>query len=665
MLRTLSRYVVVIAVALLVGIGLNALSSQEHLADQRLQVTQTSASIASRLQQTINEKVLITEGIAAVFVAEPQLPRDLFSRIVSNLVGNVEEVINVAAAPDLVIEYVYPLEPNRPAIGLDLRDYPEFMVAVETALLEDSTVVDGPFDLVQGGHGFITRSPVLTPGDNGDASSIWGVVSLVMDASLLFSASHFSQFEESLAVSVETRSGEHLYGRPNLEGEHPVQASVQVAGIDWVVSVVPLDGWAVQAPNSARIWAAVAAFAVLAMVIMRAFDWVFAKSERAETQLLEAIEALDDGFALFDEDDRLIVCNNRYKRMYSASAEAMVPGTHFEEILRFGLANGQYEQALGREDEWLADRLELHRSPGQPMEQRLSDGRWIRVVERLTPSGHTVGFRVDITALKKALDKAEAASAAKSDFLNTISHELRTPLTVVMGYNAFLSDPEKLPSYQNLLSALDSGNTSDIKSRFDAHQSDLRRFSRQINLSGQQLLELINGILDLAAIEEGTLQLKCEELCLRPICETVAEQFRPMAKQKNLQIHLEGNARKVFADPLRIRQILFNLIGNAVKFTPEGHVTVRLGESDSSVWIDVEDTGNGLAEDEMNIIFERFGQLDTSQAREHGGIGLGLPISKELAELHNGTVEAHSVQGRGSVFRLQLPALSLVTDDAA
>ncbi len=137
------------------------------------------------------------------------------------------------------------------------------------------------------------------------------------------------------------------------------------------------------------------------------------EGERAglEAQLVAAFEALDDGFALYDAEDRLVLCNARYREVYAASAAAMVPGVRFEDILRHGLAQGQYAEAAGREEAWLAERLAAHRGSGVRLEQRLGDGRWLRVVEKPTPEGGRVGFRVDITELKRQQAALEAANA--------------------------------------------------------------------------------------------------------------------------------------------------------------------------------------------------------------------------------------------------------------
>jgi signal transduction histidine kinase len=318
--------------------------------------------------------------------------------------------------------------------------------------------------------------------------------------------------------------------------------------------------------------------------------------------------------------------------------------------------SGQYVEALGREEEWIEERLAAHAEPGAPVEQLLPNGRWIRVEERRTESGNIVGFRVDITELKEALRRSEAASAAKSAFLNTVSHELRTPLTVVLGYNAFLGRMEVLPGYARLREAIEAGDTGAAIQRLEELREEVARYAHQIDASGRHLIDLISGILDLAAIEEGALRLETEELQLGPLIAEVAEQLCPLAQRRGLYLKVEEADVVALADPLRVRQILFNIAGNALKFTETGGITIRSGAAADDVWVEVEDTGVGIAPEDMALVFERFGQLDASDARHHGGAGLGLAISRDLAEMQGGSLEVESERGRGSIFRLRLKA---------
>jgi two-component system sensor histidine kinase BarA len=238
----------------------------------------------------------------------------------------------------------------------------------------------------------------------------------------------------------------------------------------------------------------------------------------------------------------------------------------------------------------------------------------------------------------------------KSDFLATMSHELRTPLNSILGFSEVL---------------LSSNGLSDKQNRWVAN----------IQSSGQQLLNLINDILDLAKIEAGKMQVRLVEFSIRDVCEGMLAMFRPMAEKKNIDL------RGVFAadipllrqDVVKFQQILSNLLSNAIKFTPEGgRVQLKAevdplgappaGLSSYARWggggyvvLTVSDTGVGIAREEQELIFEKFRQAGNPLTRQHAGTGLGLSIVRELSKLLGGEVSLQSELGRGSTFTVRLP----------
>ncbi|MEC8795049.1 MAG: ATP-binding protein, partial [Pseudomonadota bacterium] len=324
------------------------------------------------------------------------------------------------------------------------------------------------------------------------------------------------------------------------------------------------------------------------------------------------------------------------------------PGKTFEEILRFGLDQGQYADAIGREEDWLAERMARHFKPDQPIEQQLTDGRWLRILEKRTPDGGLVGLRVDITEQKRqqqALDEsrvaAESANRAKSAFLANMSHELRTPMNGVVGMAELLCDTEL--------------------------SEEQRLYSETIRHSGEALLSLLNDVLDYSKIEAEKLTLKPEPFDLERAIHDVVMLLQATAQDKDLDILIDYDLflpTQFTGDRGRIRQILTNLVGNAVKFTAAGHVLVRvvgLGcdeDGTQTIHITVEDTGIGIAEDMQEHIFGQFNQVEDQQNRMFEGTGLGLAITKQLVELMGGEIWVESEKGVGSCFgfRLILPA---------
>lgn len=245
------------------------------------------------------------------------------------------------------------------------------------------------------------------------------------------------------------------------------------------------------------------------------------------------------------------------------------------------------------------------------------------------------------SALKSAQTaraEADTANTIKDEFLAILSHELRTPLTSILGWS-------------NLL----------LTSKLDEQAS--KRAIETIARNAQAQRQLIDDLLDISRIISGKLRLEVRPVKLAPMIEAVVDVVRPAAVARNIHLktELDPVINPVSGDPDRIQQIIWNLLTNAIKFTPKGgHVQVRLENIGSNVEISVSDTGQGIAPEFLLHVFERFRQSDSSSTRRHGGLGLGLSIVRQLVELHGGTVTAESPGvGKGTTFKVTLPLLSL------
>ncbi len=365
-----------------------------------------------------------------------------------------------------------------------------------------------------------------------------------------------------------------------------------------------------------------------------------------QMRIWAAIEAIPDGFVLYDREERLVTCNQRYRDIYADSAPYMEVGVKFEDLLRHGLAAGAHPSALGREAEWMAERLHHHRHPGEIVEEQLANGRWIREQDHPTPDGGRVGLRIDVTAektqqaaLEAARIAAEAANRAKSAFLANMSHEIRTPMNGVVGMAELLCDT--------------------------ALTDDQRLFAETIRSSGEALLVIINDILDYSKIEAERLTLHPEPFDLERTIHEIAMLLQPRAREKGIDLLIDFDMflpTRYVGDPGRLRQVLTNLMGNAVKFTLKGHVLVRVvgveaGAGAQHLHISVEDTGIGIAPENLDAVFGEFNQVEDAANRKFEGTGLGLAITQRLVERMDGAVWVDSELGKGSCFgfRVTLP----------
>ena len=373
-------------------------------------------------------------------------------------------------------------------------------------------------------------------------------------------------------------------------------------------------------------------------------------AELAQTtaqRLHDALDATPDGFAIYDAGLDLVTANQVYMRSFDG-LEEMGPGIAYRRVLELCADEGIVDIGMLRPNAWV-DSMEARVMADviEPVVLRLWDGSCVRMIHRRTANGDLVALAVDITAtlereaeLEEARHKAEASSRAKSAFLANMSHELRTPLGGILGMAGLLVEDDL---------------SEDQKVQIEV-----------IRASGEALLGIVDDVLDLGRIEGARMALRPEPFEPRAVIEEVIRALRPSAMERGLTLEAdvdEALPPRLVGDPVRVRQALTNLVGNAVKFTPQGHVTIRaVGAGSPSpgllrLHLSVEDTGIGIEEAEMERMFGAFEQAQSDRDRSHDGAGLGLTLTRRLVEMMGGELWADSTPGAGSCFgfRIDLP----------
>lgn len=381
------------------------------------------------------------------------------------------------------------------------------------------------------------------------------------------------------------------------------------------------------------------------------------ENRQAHEVLNDAIESIGEGFVLYDADDRLVMCNSRYKSFFSRMTPMLEPGLPFDRFIRAAIETGHLDVGHDHETAIVERKRRRRQEQSATFIEALTDGRWLQVSNHLTLNGGVVTVFNDITELKKRemaliearnglqeqavrmqalMELAETASRSKSDFLAMISHEIRTPMNAVLGLAHLLAD-----------------------TNLAAEQA---RFVQGIDEAGAHLLGLINDILDFSRLEAEKADLQIQPVSIRNAINRSYSIVSVLAERKNLALRVDIDSALpdgILSDAARLNQILINLIGNAIKFTPSGTVNVRaepLTVTDETVGfrILVSDTGIGIPEEMRKRIFQPFERSHARDREMISGTGLGLAITHRLVTLMGGTIRLLETEGKGATFTVEL-----------
>lgn len=373
------------------------------------------------------------------------------------------------------------------------------------------------------------------------------------------------------------------------------------------------------------------------------------------SRLDHAIESIQEGFALFDAKDRLVLSNSQFGKLLFDGADVLTADISYEDLLKQMLA-GDIIVGDVAPQAWLNLALENHHEPTGSKLVQLKNDRWINATERRTEDGGTVMVVTDFTALKRhereldeLVERLRSASAAKSSFIANVSHELRTPLTAILGFSHIIKgrlDKTVFPK----VDATDRPT--------ERAMSQVRQNIEIMILEGERLTKMINDVLDLEKIEAGQMVWDIEDLDIGAIIEQAVAATTSLYKQKSLelQVNIEEALPLAIGDHDRLVQVVINLISNAVKFTDRGHVVCQAIRGDGSfVSVSVTDTGSGISPEDQAEVFDKFRQVGDTLTEKPTGTGLGLPICREIVEHLGGSICVESILGFGSTFTFQIP----------
>jgi two-component system cell cycle sensor histidine kinase PleC len=454
------------------------------------------------------------------------------------------------------------------------------------------------------------------------------------------------------------------------QGEQVFDRSFRLRHADGHWLCLRLRGHITRAPQSGELYLTAMAMAVDQDLIPGSVD--------ANARLRDAVETISEAFVLWDNQNRLVMCNSKYQQFHGLPEEVVRPGSAYDEIIA-SASEPIVRKRIAVEDKDDGD--------SRTYEAQLEDGRWLHINERRTRDGGYVSVGTDVTVLKEsqqrlgeseqqlrasvtelrssrreleqqkqqlvdlaekyALEKnrAEAANRAKSEFLANISHELRTPLNAVIGFSEVMQ--------RALFGPLG--------------HAKYQEYARDIHASGSFLLEVINDILDMSKIEAGRLSLDFDSVDVADIIEDSMKVVSQAAAERNITLGRHGPSRLMLeADRRAVKQVFLNLLANAVKFTRDGgSVDVHLSRTRGHVRIAIKDTGIGIPDADIAKLGRPFEQVENQFSKSHQGSGLGLAISRALIELHGGTLQIKSREGQGTTVTCTLPAKAQTAESEA
>jgi len=578
-----------------------------------------------------------------------------FQNLTNEILKDIKGIRSLALAPDAVVTFINPPKGNEVAIGDDLRADPARRDAVERAIRERKFIVAGPVELRQGGVALIGRLPVFQPSEGERKERFWGFSVIVLDLAPLLKEGGLLGQDTGLRYAIRGKDGlgaegAVFYGEEALFDANPVIIDVSLPNGSWQIAAEPAQGWGGETTDRINFWVLGTVLAgsigfLIFVLLNRPLQLRAAHNAPSESEglLNSIIENAPVGLLIKDSHHVVERANDTYLNWYGFDLDTMA-GHRSGEIVDF--QNSKEAEFINAQER---DVLTTGLIQTRQLERLFADGKThtsnitkFPVYDQdgnITKVGSvSIDLTEQVQAQKiadTALQEAETANRAKSEFLAAMSHDLRTPLNAILGFADILS--------HQFFGPIGDKN---------------KEYADDIKSSGEHLLTLVNDILDLSAIEAGKQSLIKEKL---PTEELVAECMKidsEIAESKGIELEAKapGGPSSLYADKRAVKQILLNLLSNAVKFTPEGgKVTVAAQASNLSMTLTVVDTGQGIPAEKIPILTDPFTRADSDPYLAEQGWGLGLTITKSLVDLHEGRLDIKSKVGKGATVTVTFP----------
>jgi PAS domain S-box-containing protein len=623
------------------------LSHAREMALARATLKSELAILAGRLQTEIEKSVELTRGLAAVIAAHHGISKAEFADACHSLLANEPKIRNIALIVGSIIIENCPLPQNAKTIGVDLRDHPDQWQSFERMRKSGQPDIAGPANLLQGGWSIIVRIPIFMR-QNDDAPAFWGAISTPLRMDGLFAQAGLTDASQIINLAVRgsrnaSLAPEILLGDATVFSSDPVVVDIPFPDGAWQLAarVRPLAALSTDSPlHFATLIAAVMCGATFFMVAVYADRRRRLEAEASHNRdLLQAfMENAPVAMYVKDVDGHYIDLNAEARRAFDVGDRPYIGMTSQDFFVDTIAQELDADDAKVKRGEVVRSERNSGLKQAYPWEREIK----FPVIDNQGKVVAIGGYVFDISATKeaeirlmRALHAAEQANRAKSEFLATMSHELRTPLNAIIGFSDVIQrevfGPIGNPTY--------------------------RGYIDDIHLSGQQLLDLLGGIIDLSAVESGRVEVKHEAVKPADILQDCRAISEAMAAERQHRLRVVDHAAvPCWSDRRLLRQVLLNLVSNAAKYTRKGgEIEIATQEADGMVIFSVTDTGVGMTAEEIERAVQPFTRLGDTMRAEVGGSGIGLALVKRLVEAMRGRLHIESEPGKGTRVEIGMP----------